>query len=444
MKASGYNIIIEDSKSNETTIFNSLYGSMSKFDSVEFGIAKIILENPNDNGMNSIEVFNNLVVQKHLIDELVDEMAIIENRKKCGMQDKNRLDLIIMPTLDCNFSCIYCYEDKKAGKMSNETMTSIKQWITAEFPKFKLVLLSWFGGEPLLGIKNIEEITKHANEIAIKNNVELITHITTNGYSLSQKNIRTLNNLSIINFQITIDGIAETHDKLRPLKNGKGTFDKVYNNTLLLLKENPIVKITLRVNFNHTNFYAVPILLELFPEQYRCQLRLSLEPIFGSCEFNATNNIETDNISKTLSLYYKLAAEMGYDITVGKSAIETGKLVYCYAERENQLIINYNADVFKCSVYNFDSSNRIGYINNEGLFCKDNSKWDEWMNIPMFDIACETCKFLPLCMGGCRKTRIHSNNQGNACTLIPTNASYILKQISYNEFDNQIIKDYKS
>jgi len=442
MKASGYNIIVEDTKSNETIIYNSLYGSMATFDNVEFSSAKMILENPNSNNLEYFEVFNNLVAQKYLIEDIEDELAIIENRKKLGMKDKNRLDLIIMPTLDCNFSCIYCYEDKKPGKMSNESMDAIKQWMSNEIPKFKLVLLSWFGGEPLLGMKTVEEITNHANEIANNNNsVEIITHITTNGYSISKDIADKMIGLKIYNYQITVDGIAETHDKLRPLRNGKGTFDKVFKNIILLVSENPLVKVTLRVNFNHSNFNTIPKLLEMFPEQLRCQLRLSLEPIFGSCEYNATDNIETDKISKTLSSYLKLASDMGYDITVGKSVVETGKLVYCYAERENQLIINFNADVFKCSVYNFDSSNRVGYINNEGVLIKDQNRWDDWMNIPLFDSSCNSCKFLPLCMGGCRKTRIQNKDKGSACSLIPTNASYILKQISYNEFGNLIIKE---
>lgn len=441
MKESGYNLVIEDTKNNETIIFNSLYGSMATFDNGEFSSAKMIFENPNANNPEHIELFNNLVAQNYLIEDKVDELAIIENRKKLGMKDKNRLDLIIMPTLDCNFSCIYCYEDKKPGKMSNESMDAIKKWMSNEIPKFKLVLLSWFGGEPLLGMKTVEEITNHANEISSNNSVEIITHITTNGYSISKDIVDKLIRLKIYNYQITVDGIAETHDKLRPLRSGKGTFDKVFKNIILLVSENPLVKVTLRVNFNHTNLHTVPKLLEMFPEQYRRQLRLSLEPIFGSCEYNATDNIETDKISKTLSLYLKLASDMGYDTAVAKSLVETGKLVYCYAERENQLIINFNTDVFKCSVYDFDSSNRVGYISNEGVLIKNQSSWDNWMNMPLFDSTCTACKFLPLCMGGCRKTRIQNKDKGSACSLIPTNASYILKQISYNEFESLVIQE---
>jgi uncharacterized protein len=401
----------------------------------------MVLNNPVISGENSREIVNYLIDQQYLIEDDVDELAILENRKKLGMQDHNRLDLIIMPTLDCNFSCIYCYEDKKPGKMTQTTMDSLKKWMSEEIPKFKLVLLSWFGGEPLMGFKNVEEITKHANDIVAGSQVKLILHITTNGYNLTKGKILKLIKLKIFNYQITVDGTALTHDKLRPLKNGAATFDRVYRNIILLTSLSSKIKVTLRVNFNHTNLQTVPVLLEMFPEKYRKQLRLSLEPIFGSCEYNATDNMITDEVSRTLSSYLKLASDLGYDITIGKSSVETGKLVYCYAERESQMIINFNGDVFKCSVFNFDPSNRVGKINSNGEFIKDNGKWDSWMNIPFFEDACYSCKFLPLCMGGCRKARIQNLNSGSACSLIPTNASYVLKQIAYNEFENLIIKD---
>jgi uncharacterized protein len=126
---------------------------------------------------------------------------------------------------------------------------------------------------------------------------------------------------------------------------------------------------------------------------------------------------------------------------IGHSIIQPGKLVYCYAERENQAIINYNGDVFKCSVYDFNSSNRVGYIGNDGMLVKENGKWGEWMNIPLFENQCHSCKYLPLCMGGCRKTRILSKSNECNCALIPTNASYVLKQISLNGFDKLVLKE---
>ena len=412
---------------------------MAAFDPKEFKIVQRLLQAPNPNNDQNSSLKKILLDQKFIISETINELAILETRKRLGMKDKNRIDIIIMPTLECNFSCVYCYENVKQGSMSDITMKSIMKWMTNEIPKYKLVMLSWFGGEPLLNIKKIIEITEHANKIASKNNVLLIKHITTNGYNFSQSTITKLIDLGILDYQITIDGVPETHNILRPLKNGKATFGRIFKNIITLLTTDNKVKITLRINFNHINLHEIPKLLTMFPEIYRRQLRVSFEPIFGSCKFSATDNIESDEISLSLSKYYRLAKDLGYDTILGQSHIETGKLVYCYAERENQVDINYNGDIFKCSVDNFNRAERVGYLTDDGIFIKNLKNYNEWMNIPLFEEICKSCKYLPLCMGGCRKSRISNETTGSFCSLVPTNASYVLKQISYQGFDNLVI-----
>ncbi len=114
--------------------------------------------------------------------------------------------------------------------------------------------------------------------------------------------------------------------------------------------------------------------------------------------------------------------------------------MYCYAERKNQLIINFNGDIFKCSVSDFYPKDRFGYIGEGGKLIT-NEKWEKWMNYTLFDDICYSCKYLPLCMGGCRKSRIENQTTGSNCALVPTNASYILKQISFQGFDDLVINE---
>jgi uncharacterized protein len=63
--------------------------------------------------------------------------------------DNRYLHLILMPTEQCNFRCVYCYESFLRGRMSDEIKEGIKAYIGAqeELERFEL---HWFGGEPLL------------------------------------------------------------------------------------------------------------------------------------------------------------------------------------------------------------------------------------------------------------------------------------------------------
>src|SRR3989337_4111825 len=114
--------------------------------------------------------------------------------------------------------------------MTDETEAAIKKWLASQVPKYKFIMLHWFGGEPLLGYQRVLSISRHVQKIALGSGVSFVIHITTNGYLLNRQRIKELIDSGIYDFQITIDGPPETHDKLRVLRNGKGTFKRLFKN----------------------------------------------------------------------------------------------------------------------------------------------------------------------------------------------------------------------
>ena len=79
----------------------------------------------------------------------------------------HRLHLIILPTEQCNFRCKYCYEDFKVGKMAKFCVEGINKLISQRLPNTSNLTISWFGGEPLLALDIISNISHH-----IKNEIE--------------------------------------------------------------------------------------------------------------------------------------------------------------------------------------------------------------------------------------------------------------------------------
>lgn len=439
MKASFYNIMVHNPQTNQTILFNALYGGLTVWEAAEVEAVQYFLTHPTlENGDNAA-IHQVLIDQKNLIDDNVDEIAIIKNRKRCGIEDKNRLDLIIMPTLDCNFDCVYCYETHQPGKMNAQTEIAIKKWLSEQIPHFKFVMLHWFGGEPLLRIDRVVSITRHVLDVASQSGVAYTTHMTTNGYLLNEKHIQTLIDCGILDFQITMDGAPETHDAFRVLKNGQGTFHRLHHNIIMAARAHERMKITLRVNFNHLNLHTIPQLLELFPPDVRPHLRIIFEPIFGQCDISATDNIAAEEISQSTAAYYAMAKNLGYDVVLVGSGLNPGKLVYCYAERANQYIINYNGDVYKCSVGKFMPKERLGYLNQDGQFVRNEQIWSQWLDMDLFESQCLDCVYLPLCMGGCRRMRVEQRGTGSFCSLIPTNTSYLLKQVAFGDLDRLIL-----
>ena len=440
MRPSRYNFLV-DLEEGGLLVYNTLYGSFSLLEVSEKRSAAAMLRqesspSPPDEGFLTIR--QALFSQKHLVPDDTDELAEIRARKLAGVEDTNRLDLVLLPTLNCNFACTYCYEDHRKDTLTPETEHRLLSWMERNLHQYRLVMLHWFGGEPLTRVDQMLRITLRAQALTSSEGSLLIPHVTTNGYLLKSDTVGKLIRAGIRSFQITLDGPPETHDRLRILRNGGPTFSRVYAGILQLASAATDVKISVRVNFNHTNILSIPDLLERFPEELRPQLRVVFEPVFGESSQSAMENLSPEEVGERLASYYRQAESLGYDITFSNSSIRPGRLVYCYAERENQLIIGPTGDVFKCSVSKFEADDRVGYLASDGRLVKENEKWNEWVEEDAtFEKACLDCVFLPLCMGGCRKRRMTASPE-NLCPLAPTNASYILKQVAFGRLSEAV------
>lgn len=445
MKESMFTISIDHLETNEVILFNTLYGSFTVWGKDEFHAVKRLLENHDSakEGCWETETIKaQLLKNKYLIDDDIDEISIIKNRKTRGMRDNNRLDVIIMPNMNCNFACPYCYETHNASAlMDDKTEEAINKWLETEVPKFKVILLNWFGGEPLLSYDRIVSIARFAIEVCHKHGVECLSNITTNGYLLNEARAKELIGLDIRSYQITVDGPPEIHNKTRVLNGGGDSFARIFENINMLINTDKRVKVSLRVNFNHNNIHTIPDLLDMFPLDVRPNLRIVYEPVFGKGCLSATENISHQEISKTMTKYYQLAQQRGYDVVL--EGVRPGKLTYCYAERENQMILNYNGDVYKCSVCDFKPEERVGYLSHEGKIVYDEKEVKKWTGTDLFEEGCYSCKYLPMCMGGCKKMRIEKGNVGSYCYLVPTNTSFALKAVALHGFDAALQDEYK-
>ncbi len=90
--------------------------------------------------------------------------------------------------------------------------------------QFKDIHVSWFGGEPLLGYRDILDISKALIELSSTYGIRYHSDMTTNGYLLNSRTLsRLVTECQVQSYQITVDGTKEGHDNQRVLKNGHGS-----------------------------------------------------------------------------------------------------------------------------------------------------------------------------------------------------------------------------
>jgi uncharacterized protein len=434
MKASKYNLLVHEDNGKDCLLHNTMYGATIRFGRDLLPQVDGLLDQPNDFASPK-DISETLIREKFLIDDSVDELHVLQERRRRGIEDLNRYDVVIMQTQDCNFRCRYCYETHKGSLMDEITAGAVLRWLEFIIAEVKVLYLSFFGGEPLLAKKSMLALSEQVYQLCKKSNTVLLGNVTTNGYLLDPNTAHQLIAHGFDNFQITIDGSPEYHDTFRPLKNGKGSFKRVFQNTLNLLDELGNKSITLRTNFNAENISSILQLYTMIPAQYRSRIRVSLEPIFRSGKLSADYGLTDTEIGDNISSIYSEAESMGFQVPNGTSGL--GKLTYCFAERKQQAVVNYNGDVFKCSTCDFESRNRVGFINGEGRLIKE-KKFSDWTAQEDFPQVCQQCKVLPLCMGGCRLQRLSKGKPESSCGLVPTNASLILKWIAYNRLENSL------
>ena len=160
--------------------------------------------------------------------------------------------------------------------------------------------LIWYGGEPLLvGKKIIEFMNKINNLLSQYPNGTLQSSILTNGYLLDFEMFQQLCRVNVRHIQVTVDGDAENHDKLRTLANNQPTFDKIYSN-LLSIKENVLkdekFTFAIRCNFLKSSVESSKRLIELFKKDFSQDKRFSLyfRPVY---DFETDH--ESDEIEKS-------------------------------------------------------------------------------------------------------------------------------------------------
>ena len=396
MKVSKYNII----KEIDDKIL--VYNSYSK--------ASIFLESGSDTSMfEDIESFNELDSdnKKLLIDEGFvieddrDELSEIKYIYEQKYFDTSFFNIILVPTLACNFKCPYCCEkDYTCGKENIKKYFSVlKKYAEKNFHLHNIVQISMFGGEPLLCADELLEFLSWAKKDAGEKGYEYFTSIVTNGSLLTKDIFLKLLDHNLYALQITIDSDKENHDNMRIFKNGKPSFD------LLINKINEFVplstkyenfKFVVRINLNNTTVEKVKDSLNKIDKKNRKYIHLLIRAIYQTHAYHENN---TNNLND-LKQYFDLGEKLGFNILQEKYNYQT-----CEACGDRKMFsLMPDLSIWKCINDLGYKDACVGRINDDGeieINPENTVKWYKSCTSAFTDKDCINCKLLPDCLGGC-------------------------------------------
>jgi len=391
MKQSSFNVNF-DINEDKGILYNTLTRKYFIYEKNNYDKIDSLLNNINKEtySFDEIEDIKKLMKKGMVIKDAIDELKIIEYRENSSRFSDSSYELQILPTMDCNFRCTYCYEEHNKIRIDDEVEKKIIKLIGNITSNIKKLHISWFGGEPLLEMERIISLTKQTQEICQKNNCKYSSSITTNGYLLDDLKIKMLKELNIEQLQITLDGAEDYHNSKRHLANGHETYDRIIGNILKLINND--YKVTLRINIDSENYEHIDDILDIIPKDKRNLVTIGMFNIFQ-------NKVKID-----LFPLLKSAIEKGYKYSF------INKQFACELCLKNGLVITPEAKIIPCTII-AEKGYVFGHIGEDGQVIINKNEdlyYNAKIKSTLHNEKCVKCKQLPMCIGTCKFRKIYS------------------------------------
>jgi uncharacterized protein len=343
--------------------------------------------------------------------------------------DTRELHVTVLTTLQCNFACDYCIQgdhgdyNKHATKMSLETAARVAEWIEERLDVVgpERLALTFFGGEPLLNLPVVFFLAERLWHSCQARGVGTRINVITNGLLLTREVVDRLKPYGLTGVKITLDGDRDTHNRMRPLRGGQGTFDKILNNIRAVADQ---CRISIGGNFDETSVDSYPALLDFLREQEFADklARVSFKPIIrspgaaesrsfipltaisdggkplnGICMTSAgTGTTACDSchlLDERMSFLREETKKRGFKTVDG---VHMGP---CEIHKRNAHTIGPDGSLYACPGFAGNTHESTGHIDarHDPLRSRAARRFEQlaaWRE-------CQDCAFIPVCAGGC-------------------------------------------
>jgi len=315
-------------------------------------------------------------------------------------------EVTILTTYSCNFRCVYCFEESVKDNVFLDRQTSdlIIKWLInrAEKRGFKRIFLVYYGGEPLLNIRPIYDISWHLRQWADKKGVDFGFGIITNGSLVSPGLVDKLLTVGLREIRISIDGDRDAHNRKRPFIDGGPTFGLIIDNIKSVIDK---VDVGVAGNFDRENFASILALLDYLEKErllYKLQKidfaaltpRLGPKTNPGAIELgDCLSFFGRDGLFDETVYIKKELMKRGLKVNTGL-AINACSLTM----QDAGVTIDPKGVIYKCNALVGYPEFSIGNARDEEF----NERSREFLNSDAWNKCPPDCPYIPMCQGGCR------------------------------------------
>lgn len=209
---------------------------------------------------------------------------------------------------DCNLACRYCFAEEgeyhgRRALMSFEVGKKALDFLIANSGNRINLEVDFFGGEPLMNWNVVKQLVEYGRSKEKEYNKKFRFTLTTNGVLLNDE-IMDFCNREMSNVVLSLDGRKEVNDKMRPFRNGTGSYDIIVPKFRKFAESRGEKDYFVRGTFTRNNLDFSKDVLHFADIGFE---KLSVEPVVAPPE--APYSIREEDLPQILEEYDSLAKE---------------------------------------------------------------------------------------------------------------------------------------
>ena len=343
------------------------------------------------NGIGGVN--DKLIEDYYYVPDTYDEKSTVDNLRiimRKLFTPKGINGYTILTTTNCNARCFYCYQSGyKHINMTDAMADKLVKYIISHKGDGS-ININWFGGEPLLGRRQIDYICAKLNENGISYTSKMISNGLLFSESIVKKAVRDWN---VRHVQITLDGTENVYNKTKAFSSSiESPFYTVLNNIRLLMDNE--VYVSIRLNLDQHNVEDLILLIDELGTELEGYHNFgvyvyTIEKNEGYDPIDRNDEIESSLLNHQIKLNSHLEKKNMFRNNQKMSPLS---LYSCMADNTRTQVVYPDGRLFKCE--HTAEGDEIGTIGTDEINKKNILKFREQMH---YD-RCYTCPIYPTCI----------------------------------------------
>lgn len=335
-----------------------------------------------------------------LVSDAVNEQNALRLYREQLVHNTQTLKSRMLVTYACNLRCVYCYQSSKPLFMSEEAAQQIDSYylglIHQKQPR--QVQDNYIGGEPLLNFEVVLNSASRRRHYCLGKGIDYDWGITTNGLLLGRNKLHRMLAANLRHIRISLAGPREIHDRLRPDKHGKGTYETIMEN-LKNIGRHVKLDIECQYDAGSEDYRQIPLMLDELASEGIVADEIAFTPI--QPRRHETRFMHGNGDPAIHAWLADQAVERGFPMHDGPPGN------YCMADIRNYLIFDVKGNILPCLL----ECGEMAYGN---VVTGINFRKEAGMLQRQMPEEClESCDLAPLCTGGCRLNEYYRSGDFN-------------------------------